>query len=118
LHWRELKRRASKLRIALILVSILGLYTITISTASAQTRIGTITLKPGESFLTSAAIDTIHGFAYFGTDTKPGIIVKIGLSNFTRVGAFTLRTGENGTLSAVIDTTNGFDTLGQTPPQE
>ncbi len=84
----------------------------TVSTANAQTRVGSITLKPGESFLASAALDPVHGFAYFGTDTMPGIIVKVGLTDFSRLGAFTLRTGENGVRSAVVDAVNGFAYFG------
>ncbi len=112
MRWRELRRRASKRRIVLILLSILVLYIVTVSTANAQTRVGSITLKPGESFLASAALDPVRGFAYFGTDTIPGIIVKVGLTDFSRLGAFTLRTGENGVRSAVVDAVNGFAYFG------
>jgi KaiC/GvpD/RAD55 family RecA-like ATPase/predicted RNA-binding protein with TRAM domain len=112
LRWRELKRRASKRRIALILETIVVLYAVTLAPANAHTRVGAFTLKPGESFLASAAIDATRQFAYFGTDTKPGIIIQVGLSNFTRAGAFTLRTGENGLRSAVIDASSGFAYFG------
>ena len=40
-----------------------------------------ITLDSGENNLTSAVIDTAAGYAYFGTSTSPGIIIKIDLSN-------------------------------------
>ena len=33
-------------------------------------------------------------FAYFGTDTDPGRVIKVRLSDFTRVGAVTLNSGE------------------------
>src|SRR2546428_7771099 len=61
------------------------------------TRVGALTLNPGEDLLSSAVIDSTGGYAYFGTDTFPGIIVKVRLSDFTRVGALTLRSGENDT---------------------
>lgn len=60
----------------------------------------------------SAVIDTEQGFAYFGTWTKPGTIVKVRLSTFTRVGALVLNAGENGLRSAVIDATNGYAYFG------
>ncbi|MFH1769645.1 MAG: hypothetical protein ABH833_03190, partial [Parcubacteria group bacterium] len=53
-----------------------------------------------------------NGFAYFGTGTSPGIVVKVQLSDFTRAGALTLETGENSLNSATIDTTNGFAYFG------
>src|SRR5439155_1320789 len=56
--------------------------------------------------------DTANGFAYFGTVTSPGIIVKVRLSDFTRVAALTLNPGENYLYSAVIDTANGFAYFG------
>jgi hypothetical protein len=37
----------------------------------------TLTLNPGEDYLSSAVIDTVNNFAYFGTATQPGIVVKI-----------------------------------------
>ena len=60
----------------------------------------------------SAVIDSEQGFAYFGTWTKPGTIVKVRLSTFTRVGAIVLNSGENGLRSAVIDSTNGYAYFG------
>lgn len=44
------------------------------------TRVGTLVLKSGETALGSAVIDTLHGFAYFGTLTRPGIVVSVQLS--------------------------------------
>lgn len=44
------------------------------------TRVGTMVLKTGETALGSAVIDTIHRFAYFGTLTRPGIVVRVQLS--------------------------------------
>src|SRR2546422_986894 len=57
------------------------------------TRVDSLTLNTGESYLSSAVIDSAGGFAYFGTFTFPGIIVKVRLSDFTRVDSLTLNTG-------------------------
>ncbi len=57
-------------------------------------------------------IDATGGFAYFGTGTWPGIVVKVRLSNFSRVGALPLNAGENNLDSAVIDPTGGFAYFG------
>jgi hypothetical protein len=73
---------------------------------------GSLTLKSGEGNLTSAVIDTTNGFAYFGTGSPPGIVVKVRLSDFTRVGALTLNAEERFLYSAVIDTANGFAYFG------
>ena len=54
----------------------------------------------------------LNGFAYFGTYTYPGVVVKVRLSNLTRVGAFTLNSGEDRLRSAVIDQPNGFAYFG------
>jgi len=80
--------------------------------AKAFTRVGALTLNPGEDKLFSAVIDSANGFAYFGTGTSPGVVVKVRLSDFTRVGALTLNTGEVNLLSAVIDSANGFAYFG------
>ena len=36
-----------------------------------------VTLNAGENNLTSAVIDTFSGFAYFGTSTTPGMVIKV-----------------------------------------
>ena len=69
-------------------------------------------LLGGEENLSSSVIDPAGGFAYFGTNTDPGMIVKVRLSDFTRVGSLTLKAGETNLTSAVIDTTNGFAYFG------
>jgi len=75
-----------------------------------------LTLNSGENQFTSAVIDTANGYAYFGTRTSPGIVVKValgsGASAPTRIGAVTLNSGENTLLSAAIDTTNGYAYFG------
>lgn len=66
----------------------------------------------------AATIDTVNGFAYFGTytsygnPTNPGVIVKVRLSDFTRVGALVLNAGENDFRCATIDTASGFAYFG------
>lgn len=81
--------------------------------ASAYSRVGALTLNPGENNLFSAGvIDSAHGFAYFGTEDSPAKIVKIRLSDFTRVGALTLNPGENILFPAVIDPTAGYAYFG------
>src|SRR5436309_1754887 len=85
-------------------------------TAKAFDPVASLTLKSGEIRLRSAVVDTANGFAYFGTSTSPGIIVKVRLSDFSRVGALTLNTGEDSLISAVIDTTKGFAYFGSTDP--
>ena len=71
-----------------------------------------LTLHGGENSFSSAVIDTTSGFAYFGTYTSPGIVVKVRLSDFTRVGALTLNADENALISAVIDPAAGFAYFG------
>src|SRR6266516_5385249 len=65
--------------------------------AEAQTfnRAGSLAFNPGETNLASSVIDTAAGFAYFGTDTSPGVIVRVRLSNFTRVASLDLNAGDD-----------------------
>jgi len=83
-----------------------------ITPAYAFSRTGAITLNTGENYLWSAVVDQPNGYAYFGTDTSPGMVVKVNLATFTRVGALTLNTGENSLFSAVIDQPNGYAYFG------
>ena len=83
-----------------------------LSEASAFSRSGALTLTAREEDPWSAVIDTVNGFAYFGTMTGPGIVVKVRLSDFTRVGALVLNSGENELRCAAIDTANGFAYFG------
>ena len=78
----------------------------------AQTRVGSLTLNPGENYAYSSVIDTANGVAYFGMYVSPGLVVKVRLSDFTRVGALTLNTGEDYLYSAVIDAANGYAYFG------
>jgi len=62
--------------------------------------------------LTSAVIDTDAGFAYFGTDSVPGKIIKVDLTTFTVVDTLILEYGLNHLTSAVIDTFSGYAYFG------
>ena len=55
----------------------------------------------GEDFLKAAFVD--GNYAYFGTYTKPGQIIKVDLSSFSRVGSLTLSSGEDELTTVVLD---------------
>lgn len=58
-----------------------GLQVVTASPyALAIERVGAITLEDGEDSMLSAVIDADGGFAYFGTNTSPGRVVKVDLA--------------------------------------
>lgn len=81
------------------------------------TLVETLNLNANEGFPLSTVIDATKGFAYFGTATAPGVIVKVRLSGFTRVGASAPTYGENAFTSAIIDAAKGFAYFGtQTQP--
>jgi uncharacterized repeat protein (TIGR01451 family) len=96
-----------------------ALLLLTLTQAIAFTRTSALTLNPGEDLLGPAALDATNGYAYFGTYTTPGQVVKVRLSDFTRVGAITLNSGEDKLRSAVLDATNGYAYFGTntTPSQ-
>jgi hypothetical protein len=75
-------------------------------------RVGALNLEAWEDRLFSAVIDPAGGYAYFGTATNPGIVVKVNLATFARVGALTLNEGEDSLISAVIDPATGFAYFG------
>ncbi|WP_089006489.1 S8 family serine peptidase [Micromonospora viridifaciens] len=66
-------------------------------------RVDAAALAAGENVLFSGLVDPAGRYAYFGTQTSPGRVVKVDLSTFRRVGAITLADGENYLNSAVID---------------
>ncbi|MEA3249154.1 MAG: hypothetical protein U9Q03_02245 [Patescibacteria group bacterium] len=55
----------------------------------------------GEDFLRAGFVD--GGYAYFGTYTKPGQVIKVDLSTFTRVGLLTLSSGDDEIATSVLD---------------
>jgi hypothetical protein len=79
--------------------------------AAAMTQKATL-LMESEKNLSVAVIDPAGGFAYFGTDTSPGMVVKVRLSDFTRVDALMFEAGEDKLTSAVIDTAEGYAYFG------
>ncbi len=95
----------------MLLASFLAVLTFlaSVGPAAAETLVGSLT-TPNANLLDSAVIDSVHGFAYFGTDTSPGVIVKVNLSTFTEVA--TLQPGANCLTSAVIDVPGGFAYFG------
>jgi len=66
--------------------------------------------------LETAVIDVANGYAYFGTYTVPGTIVKVALgvggAAPTRVASLMLNEGEDYLSSSVIDTANGYAYFG------
>jgi hypothetical protein len=76
--------------------------------ANAQSLVGELALDRGVRYVSSAVIDPMHGFAYFGTGEMPARIVKIRLSDFSLVDALTLDTDVDEASSAVIDSSTGF----------
>jgi hypothetical protein len=104
-------RKLGVIYLAAVLMLLIPLQALT-PTVNAQIRVGALTLNIGENILYSAVIDAGNGYAYFGTVTSPGIVVKVRLSDFTRVGNLTLNPGENSLTSAVIDAGNGYAYFG------
>jgi len=70
------------------------------------------TLAAGQNAIGSGVIDSAHGFAYFGTLTQPGQVIKIRLSDLVEVSSITLSSGADNLASAVIDTVGGFAYFG------
>ena len=83
---------------------------------AGMARVGGEVLGGAEKSLISGVIDLAGGYAYFGTYTSPGIVVKVALGSGsdlpTRVGAVTLNSGEDVLTNAVIDPPNGYAYFG------
>lgn len=91
-------------------VSILAiLLSLEFGPAAGQTFVASLTLGPGQA-PRAAGIDTVHGFAYFGTATDPGMVIKVSLSTFTVVA--TLAMPFDYVSSALIDPASGFAYFG------
>ena len=73
---------------------------------------GLLAFNTLEDNISSVAVDKTNGFAYFGTNTEPALIVKVDLNTFSRVGSITLPVGEGLLQSAVMDEANGFAYFG------
>ena len=90
--------------------------------ASAQLytplRKGGPSIPMSDAYLRTAVIDPDNGYAYFGTDTSPGRVVRVALGEGdeppSRDGAVTFPEGENEDYlrSSVIDTENGYAYFG------
>jgi hypothetical protein len=65
-------------------------------------------VNAGEDYLTAAVVDATKGYAYFGTNTQPGKIIKVRLSDFTQQATLTPGSGEEKLLSAVMDSDGGY----------
>ena len=79
-------------------------------------RLESVVLNTGENLIYCAVMDEANGYAYFGTLTSPGRVVKMKINENggapIRVGALTVNSGENEFLSAAIDTVNGYAYFG------
>ena len=73
--------------------------------AAAQTLVASLTLGPGQA-PRAAGIDTVHGFAYFGFATDPGMVMKVALSTFTVVATLTMPFDY--VSSVLVDSNSGF----------
>lgn len=84
--------------------------------ANPPVRIGAANLDTASGFMDGASIDTMHGFAYYGTyHSDPNVLGKVykvkledGDVAPTLVGSITLRTGEGRLAASVIDPANGY----------
>ncbi|MEM2991484.1 MAG: ABC transporter permease, partial [Halobacteria archaeon] len=83
-----------------------------ITGSAGEMTTDTIIADPDVVGIRSAVIDTVHGYAYFGTDNSPGKIIKVRLSDFTIVGVLTAAPGEDYFESAVIDPARGYAYFG------
>lgn len=72
---------------------------------------GNLTLSSYKN-IGAGAIDTANGFAYFGAETNPGVILKLRLSDFTLVDVLSLNSGEQDINSAVLASVNGYAYFG------
>jgi hypothetical protein len=84
--------------------------------ANAPVRIGTASLNSVGDFIDGASIDTVHGYAYYGTynsDTNVvGRVYKVKLEYGdvppTFIGYGSLKSGEGRLAASVLDPQNGF----------
>ncbi len=78
-------------------------------------RIGSLDFY-NEGPLNCVALDSQGGYAYFGTNTSPGKVIKVALNEGgpgpTRVGAVTLNIGEDKLTTALIDPASGYAYFG------
>jgi len=85
-------------------------YTIVRMELSIPSRVDSIVIEDGP--ISSAVIDTVAGFAYFGLDTTaPAKIIKVDLSTFTRVATLEINEAQRLT-TGVIDPIGGYAYFG------
>ena len=87
------RRQQSTLKLLLLLAVLLLATLGDLPQGSALTRVSSLTLNPQENLVFTGVIDPSGTFAYYGTDTDPGIIVKVRLSDLTRVGSTMIQEG-------------------------
>jgi hypothetical protein len=84
--------------------------------ASPPVRIGAVNLDTASGFMDGASIDTMHGYAYYGTyHSDPSVLGKVykvkledGDVAPTLVGSINLQMGEGRLAASVIDPLNGY----------
>ncbi len=64
-------------------------------------------LPQDEDVVYVALMDAAAGYMYLGTNSSPGYVVKVRLSDFSRVGAIALDPSDGDILSGVIDVSSG-----------
>ena len=98
---------------AFLVIAILSVSTLSaLPSVAGQTITGSLTFQRGENNAFTGLIDATHGFAYFATDTQPGQIVKVRLSDFTKVSTLVLNPHEDFLSAGVIDPGNDFAYFG------
>jgi len=97
----------------LVSLSLLALLALApVATAQSFAVVGVLRLEPSDNYVSSSAIDTSSGYAYFAVHGK---IMEIRLSDFLRISTLTLDHVEDVAWSAVIDTVSGFAYFGTYP---
>jgi hypothetical protein len=84
--------------------------------SNSPVRVGAVDLDTVPTFIDGGSIDTVHGYAYYGTyDSDPAVsakVYKVKLENGDvapiLVGNTALGTGEGRLAASVIDPANGF----------
>ncbi len=117
-HIRLKKSRSTLIPQAIFAIAIIALSSLSaLPPVAGQTVTGSLSFPPrGEDNVFTGLIDNIHGFAYFATDTQPGMIIKIRLSDFARVATLILNPGEDFLSAGVIDPVNGYAYFGTFTP--
>lgn len=66
------------------------------------TRTATLNLPYGDDLLATGVYDTASGYAYYGTDSEPGHVVRVHLPELAPDGILTLKAGEDHLRAAVL----------------